>query len=123
MGTTYKAVEVTRPGVFNLVERPVQHPSAGQVRIRVEACGVCHSDAATVDGTFPGLVFPRVPGHEVVGRIDEVGPGVTAWTTGQRVSVGFFGGSDGTCKVCQRGDIVHCLHPVIPGITTDGGYA
>jgi alcohol dehydrogenase, propanol-preferring len=123
MADTYQAVEITSPGVFNLVSRPLRNPSAGQVRIRVEACGVCHSDAATVEGTFPGLQFPRVPGHEVVGRIDRIGSDVTDWKVGQRVSVGFFGGEDRTCKVCRRGDIVHCLHPTIPGITIDGGYA
>ena len=123
MPGTYKAVEVTSPGVFNQVERPITEPAAGQVRLRVEACGVCHSDAATVLNQFKGLVYPRVPGHEVIGRIEAVGPGITSWEAGQRVGVGFFGGQDGTCEPCLRGDFAHCLHPVIPGITTDGGYA
>jgi alcohol dehydrogenase, propanol-preferring len=123
MSNTYKAVEVTSPGVFNLVERPIPTPGAGQVRIRVEACGVCHSDAATVAGGFPGVTYPRVPGHEVIGRIDEIGPGVHRWKVGQRVGVGFFGGEDGECEPCLRGDFVNCQHPVTPGITTDGGYA
>ncbi len=123
MTDTYKAVEVTSPGVFNLVERPLTLPGDRQVRIRVEACGVCHSDAATVQGQFPGLTLPRVPGHEVIGRIDAVGSSATAWKVGQRVGVGFFGGEDGECEPCRRGDFVNCLHPVTPGITTDGGYA
>jgi D-arabinose 1-dehydrogenase-like Zn-dependent alcohol dehydrogenase len=123
MANVYKAVEVTTPGVFNLVQRAVVPPAAGQVRIRVEACGVCHSDAATVLGQFPGLTYPRVPGHEIVGVIEEVGDGVKPWVTGQRVGLGFFGGQDGECEPCLRGDFVNCLHPVIPGITTDGCYA
>ncbi|RXH57110.1 alcohol dehydrogenase [Granulicella sibirica] len=123
MSATYKAVEVTSPGQFTAVERPLIDPGPGQVRIRVEACGVCHSDAATVLGQFPGLTYPRVPGHEIVGRIDAIGPNVTRFQIGQRVGVGFFGGEDGTCEPCRRGDPTQCLHPIIPGITTDGGYA
>jgi propanol-preferring alcohol dehydrogenase len=123
MSRTYKAVEVTAPGTLRVVERPVREPGPGQVRIRVEACGVCHSDAATVTGMYPGLSLPRVPGHEVVGRIDAVGEHVSRWTVGQRVGLGFFGGEDGTCEPCRRGDIVHCLRPVVPGVTVDGGYA
>src|SRR5258707_7355115 len=87
---TYKAVEVSAPGVLRLVERPVSEPGAGQVRIRVEACGVCHTDAATVTGTYPGLNLPRVPGHEVVGRIEALGSGVSRWKIGQRVGIGFL---------------------------------
>jgi propanol-preferring alcohol dehydrogenase len=120
---TYQAVEVSAPGILRVVERPVREPGAGQVRIRVEACGVCHSDAATVTGTFPGLNLPRVPGHEVVGRIDALGSGVSGWKVGQRVGVGFFGGEDGVCEPCRRGDIVNCQNPVMPGVTVDGGYA
>lgn len=123
MGSTYKAVEVSAPGTFRIVERQVPKPDVGQVRIRVEACGVCHSDAATVLGAFPGLQLPRVPGHEVVGRIDELGPNVSQWKLGQRVGVGFFGGEDGVCEPCRRGDMVNCQNPVIPGVTVDGGYA
>src|SRR5271170_5470024 len=123
MGATYKAVEVSAPGIFRLVERTIISPGAGQVRIRVEACGVCHSDAATVEAQFPNLSYPRVPGHEVIGRIEEVGPGVTTWKTGQRVGVGFFGGEDGTCEACRRGETVYCQNPIITGVTTDGGYA
>jgi D-arabinose 1-dehydrogenase-like Zn-dependent alcohol dehydrogenase len=123
MKDTYKAVEVSAPGVLRVVERPISEPGAGQVRIRVEACGVCHSDAGTVTGTFAGLSLPRVPGHEVVGRIEAMGNGVSKWKIGQRVGVGFFGGEDGLCEPCRRGDIVNCQNPVYPGITVDGGYA
>ena len=123
MKSTYKAVEVSAPGVLRVVERPISEPGAGQVRIRVEACGICHTDAATVTGIYPGLTLPRVPGHEVVGRIEALGSGVSRWKIGQRVGVGFFGGEDGVCEPCRRGDIVNCQNPVIPGVTVDGGYA
>jgi D-arabinose 1-dehydrogenase-like Zn-dependent alcohol dehydrogenase len=123
MKETYKAVEVSAPGVLRMVERPVSEPGAGQVRIRVEACGICHTDAATVTGAYPGLSLPRVPGHEVVGRIEALGSGVSGWKIGQRVGVGFFGGEDGKCEPCRRGDMVNCQSPVIPGVTVDGGYA
>src|SRR5580692_3953848 len=123
MATTYKAIEVSAPRTFRMVERSVSSPGAGQVRIRVEACGVCHSDSATVEGQWPGLSFPRVPGHEVIGRIEEIGPAVTTWKVGQRVGVGFFGGEDGTCKTCRRGDSAYCQNPIITGVTSDGGYA
>jgi propanol-preferring alcohol dehydrogenase len=120
---SYTAVEVSASGKLQVVERPLSEPAAGQVRIRVEACGVCHTDAATVTGSYPGLRLPRVPGHEVVGRIDVLGSGVSRWAVGQRVGVGFFGGEDGVCEPCRRGDIVNCQNPVIPGVTMDGGYA
>jgi len=123
MKGTYKAVEVSEPGVLRVVERPVSEPGAGQVRIRVEACGICHTDAATVTGIYPGLKLPRVPGHEVVGRIEALGSGAARWKIGQRVGIGFFGGEDGVCEPCRRGDIVNCQNPVIPGVTADGGYA
>jgi D-arabinose 1-dehydrogenase-like Zn-dependent alcohol dehydrogenase len=123
MQETYKAVEVSEPGVLRVVERPMSEPGPGQVRIRVEACGICHTDAATVTGTYPGLKLPRVPGHEVVGRIDALGSGVSRWKTGQRVGIGFFGGEDGTCEPCRRGDIVNCQNAITPGVTVDGGYA
>jgi alcohol dehydrogenase, propanol-preferring len=123
MPDTYKAVAITAPGVFSHVTRQVVAPGAGQVRIRVEVCGVCHSDAATVEGPFPGLTYPRVPGHEVVGRIEAVGPAVTRWSVGQRVGVGFLGGEDGTCEACRRGDTAYCQHAIMTGLTTDGGYA
>ena len=86
----YTAVEVSEPGKLQVVQRSLREPAAGQVRIRVEACGVCHTDAATITGTYPGLTLPRVPGHEVVGRIDALGTGVSRWTVGQRVGIGFF---------------------------------
>jgi alcohol dehydrogenase, propanol-preferring len=123
MKGTYKAVEVSAPGTLRVVERSVSEPGTDQVRLRVEACGICHTDAATVTASYPGLALPRVPGHEVVGRIEAVGSGVAKWKIGQRVGVGFFGGEDGVCEPCRRGDIVNCQNPVIPGITADGGYA
>jgi D-arabinose 1-dehydrogenase-like Zn-dependent alcohol dehydrogenase len=123
MKDTYKAVEVFAPGMLRVVERPVPTPGAGQVRIRVEACGICHTDTSTITGTFPGLKLPRVPGHEVAGRVEAIGDGVSRWKIGQRVGVGFFGGEDGVCEPCRRGDIVNCQNPVIPGVTVDGGYA
>src|SRR5580700_8756146 len=123
MGKTFRAVEITKPGIFHLVEKSVAAPGEGQVRIRVEVCGVCHSDAGTVEGQLPGVVYPRVPGHEVIGRIEEVGPGVTAWQVGHRVGVGFFGGEDGTCEACRRGETAYCQNAIMTGITTDGGYA
>src|SRR5712672_4806376 len=123
MRSTYKAVEVSAPGVFRVVERQVSEPAAGQVRIRVEACGICHTDAATVMGIYPGLTLPRVPGHEVVGRIEALGTGVSRWKIGQRVGVGLIAGEDGVCEPCRRGDIVNCQNPVTSGVTVDGGYA
>jgi len=123
MADTYKAVEVSAPGTLRAVRRSISEPGAGQVRMRVEACGICHTDAATVTGIYPGLNLPRIPGHEVVGRIEALGSGVSRWKIGQRVGVGFFGGEDGVCEPCRRGDIVNCQNPVIPGVTVDGGYA
>jgi D-arabinose 1-dehydrogenase-like Zn-dependent alcohol dehydrogenase len=123
MKDTYKAVEVYEPGKLRVVERQVSEPGAGQVRIRVEACGICHTDAATVMGTYPGLSLPRVPGHEVVGRIEALGAGVSRWKIGQRVGVGLIAGEDGVCEPCRRGDIVNCHNPVTSGVTVDGGYA
>jgi D-arabinose 1-dehydrogenase-like Zn-dependent alcohol dehydrogenase len=123
MAETYQAVEVSAPGTLRVVERSISEPGAGQVRIRVEACGICHTDVTTVTGAYPGLTLPRVPGHEAVGRIEALGRGVSRWKIGQRVGVGFFGGEDGVCEPCRRGDIVNCQNPVLPGITTDGGYA
>src|SRR5579872_3826867 len=123
MVRTYKAVEVSAPGVLRVVERPTTEPGPGQVRIRVEACGICHTDAATVMGAYPGLTLPRVPGHEVVGRIEALGSGVSRWKVGQRVGVGLIAGEDGVCESCRRGDTVNCQNPVTSGVTTDGGYA
>jgi alcohol dehydrogenase, propanol-preferring len=123
MKSTYKAVEVSAPGMLRVVERQVSEPGPGQVRIRVEACGICHTDAATVMGVYPGLTLPRVPGHEVVGRIEALGAGVSRWRIGQRVGVGLIGGEDGVCEPCRRGDSVNCQNPVVLGVTVDGGYA
>ncbi len=122
MGSTYKAVEVSAPNVFRVVERTITEPAAGQVRIRVEACGVCHSDAGTVEGLFP-IEWPRVPGHEAVGRIDALGSGVQGWAVGQRVGVGFLGGACGYCEFCRSGDLVNCRNQEYTGIHHDGGYA
>lgn len=119
-----KAVQVSRPGgELELVEREIPKPGAGQVRIRVQACGVCHSDTFTKDGTFPGITYPRVPGHEIVGVIDDVGPGVVAWRKFERVGVGWHGGHDGTCLACRRGDFANCASNLVCGISYDGGYA
>jgi D-arabinose 1-dehydrogenase-like Zn-dependent alcohol dehydrogenase len=120
-----RSVQVARPkGPFELVEREIPAPRAGTVRIKVQACGICHSDSFTKEGAFPGLQFPRVPGHEIAGIIDAVGTGVPGWTAGQRVGVGWHGGHCGYCDSCRRGDFVTCrIAPQIPGITYDGGYA
>ena len=123
MAKTYRAVEVSAPGSLRVVERTIPEPGPRQVRIRVEACGICHTDATTVTGTYPGLSLPRVPGHEVVGRIEALGSGVSRWKIGQRVGVGLVAGEDGVCEPCRRGDIVNCQNPVVSGVTTDGGYA
>jgi alcohol dehydrogenase, propanol-preferring len=121
--STYTAVEVSAPNQLRVVERRVAEPGAGQVRIRVEACGICHTDMTTVTGTYPGLTLPRVPGHEVVGRIEALGSGVSKWKLGQRVGVGLIAGEDGVCESCRRGDTVNCQNPVTSGVTVDGGYA
>jgi propanol-preferring alcohol dehydrogenase len=123
MAKTYKAVEVAAPGQLRLVEKPVPQPGEGQVLIRVEACGICHTDAAVVTGAYPGLKLPRVPGHEVVGRIEALGSGVSKWKIGQRVGVGLIAGEDGSCEPCRRGDPVNCENPVTQGVSVDGGYA
>jgi len=118
-----KAAQISKPGGdFEIVEREVPHPDVGQVRIKEEACGVCHSDVFTKEGAWPGIQYPRVPGHEVAGIIDEVGAGVTAWKKGQRVGVGWHGGQDNTCPSCRRGDFRNCRNLKIPGISYDGGY-
>ncbi|MGH8656606.1 MAG: alcohol dehydrogenase [Gammaproteobacteria bacterium] len=120
-----RVVQVPRPnGPFEIVEREIPQPGAGQVGIKVEACGVCHSDAMTKEGTWPGIQYPRVPGHEIAGIIDAVGTGVAGWTQGQRVGVGWHGGHCGYCDSCRRGDFVTCqIAPQVPGIAYDGGYA
>jgi D-arabinose 1-dehydrogenase-like Zn-dependent alcohol dehydrogenase len=120
---TMKVAQVSSPGSdFEIVEREIPTPAFGHVRIKVQACGVCHSDLLTKDGSWPGIQYPRVPGHEVAGLIDEVGPGVSVWKKGQRVGVGWHGGQDGTCRECRRGDFRNCRNLKIPGISYDGGY-
>lgn len=119
-----KAVEVRQPGgPLQLVERDVPTPGAGQVLIKVQACGICHSDVFTKEGLWPGLQFPRVPGHEIAGFIEAIGSGVNEWEPGQRVGVGWHGGHCGRCEPCRRGDFVLCQHALTPGISYDGGYA
>jgi D-arabinose 1-dehydrogenase-like Zn-dependent alcohol dehydrogenase len=121
--TTMKVAQITKPGAgFQIVERDIPEPQAGQVRIKVQACGVCHSDVFTVEGSWPGIQYPRVPGHEVVGIIDEVGVGVSEWKKGQRVGVGWHGGQDNTCLECRRGDFRNCRNLKVTGISYDGGY-
>jgi D-arabinose 1-dehydrogenase-like Zn-dependent alcohol dehydrogenase len=120
---TYRAVQVSEPGKLELVEREVKAPPPGKVRIRIEACGVCHTDASTVEGLSPGTTYPRVPGYEVVGRIDALGEGVPSWELGQRVGVGFLGGYCRRCPPCRRGDFVNCQNQAVSGLTSDGGYA
>jgi D-arabinose 1-dehydrogenase-like Zn-dependent alcohol dehydrogenase len=118
-----KAAQISKPGAdFEIVEREVPQPTAGQVRIKVQACGVCHSDVFTKEGWWPGIQYPRVPGHEVAGVVDEIGAGVTEWKKGQRVGVGWHGGQDNTCRACRRGDFRNCRNLKIPGISYDGGY-
>jgi D-arabinose 1-dehydrogenase-like Zn-dependent alcohol dehydrogenase len=118
-----RVVQVTQPnGPFELVEREIPEPTAGQVRIKVEACGICHSDSLVKEGAFPGIQYPRVPGHEVAGFIDAVGGGVVGWTEGQRVGVGWHGGYCGHCDPCRRGAFFACQWGQVTGITYDGGY-
>ncbi len=118
-----KAAQVPKPGAdFQIVERELPKPQRRQVRIKVEACGICGSDEFTKEGTWPGIEYPRVPGHEVVGVIDELGPDVSEWKKGQRVGIGWHGGHDGTCRACRRGDFRNCLNRKVPGISYDGGY-
>ncbi|HEY2539560.1 MAG TPA: alcohol dehydrogenase [Stellaceae bacterium] len=122
---TMRAVEVRQPGgPLELVEREIPEPGPGKVRIKVQACGVCHSDSFTKDGVWPGIEYPRVPGHEVIGLVDAVGAGVAGWNAGQRVGVGWHGGNCGYCGNCRRGDAFACeTETLVTGITSDGGYA
>ena len=120
---TMKAAQISKPGAdFELVERQIPEPDGGQVRIKVKASGICHSDVLVKDGVLPGIQYPRVPGHEVAGVVDEVGAGVTPWKKGQRVGVGWHGGHDGTCRECRRGDFRNCRNGKISGVSYDGGY-
>jgi D-arabinose 1-dehydrogenase-like Zn-dependent alcohol dehydrogenase len=120
-----RAVQVPRAkGAFEIVEREIPEPTPGSVRIKVQACGVCHSDSITKEGLFPGIEYPRVPGHEVVGVVDAVGPGVARWKPGQRVGVGWHGGHCGSCDSCGRGDFFACqTSTLVSGVSFDGGYA
>ncbi|HEY4089662.1 MAG TPA: alcohol dehydrogenase [Bryobacteraceae bacterium] len=118
-----KAVQVPAAGgELEVVEREIPAPGPGQVRIRVQACGVCHSDSMTKDGLFPGISYPRVPGHEIAGTIDQLGSGVKGWNKGDRVGVGWHGGQDNTCLACRRGDFINCVSGLVCGISYDGGY-
>jgi D-arabinose 1-dehydrogenase-like Zn-dependent alcohol dehydrogenase len=123
--STMRVVQVPRPnGPFELVERDIPEPGITSVRIKISACGICHSDSFTKEGTFPGIQYPRVPGHEIAGIVDAVGTGVVGWSAGQRVGVGWHGGHCGYCDSCRRGDFVTCkIAAQVPGITYDGGYA
>src|SRR5579864_8583565 len=120
-----KAVQVPRAGGdFELVDRPIPEPGRGQVRIKVEACGICHSDAIVKEGHWPfPLQYPRVPGHEIAGRIDAIGPDVTLWKKGDRVGVGWHGGHCFKCDPCRRGDFINCRNEIVTGLNVDGGYA
>jgi alcohol dehydrogenase, propanol-preferring len=119
-----KAVHVSKPnGPFEVVSREVRDPGPGEIRIKVEACGICHSDALTRSGAFPGLTLPRIPGHEIAGRVDAVGANVTAWRAGDRVGVGWHGGHCFNCKACRKGDFLNCEKAQVTGISFDGGYA
>jgi len=119
-----RVIQIAEPNApFELVERPTPEPGPRQVRIKVEACGICFSDSYVVAGTLPGVRFPAVPGHEIAGRIDAVGQGVTTWRVGQRVGVGWFGGNCGTCPRCRSGDFITCRYLKVPGVHYDGGYA
>jgi D-arabinose 1-dehydrogenase-like Zn-dependent alcohol dehydrogenase len=120
---TMKVAQITKPGgEFEVVEREIPKPGAGEVLIKVQACGVCHSDVFVKEGLWPGIQYPRVPGHEVAGFIDELGAGVTGWKKGQRVGVGWHGGQDNTCLECRRGHFLYCRNPKVAGISYDGGY-
>jgi D-arabinose 1-dehydrogenase-like Zn-dependent alcohol dehydrogenase len=121
---TMRAVQVSSPGGdFELVEREVPEPGRGEVLVRVQACGLCHSDALAKEGHFPGVPYPIVPGHEIAGVIASVGEDVHGWEAGRRVGVGWFGGNCGYCEPCRRGDLIGCENMGIPGVTFDGGYA
>jgi D-arabinose 1-dehydrogenase-like Zn-dependent alcohol dehydrogenase len=119
-----RSVHVTKAnGPFELVEKDIPEPAATQVRIKVQACGICHSDSLTKEGLFPGIQYPRVPGHEIAGVIDKVGKDITQWKPQQRVAVGWHGGHCGHCESCRRGDFITCKYAQVPGISYDGGYA
>jgi D-arabinose 1-dehydrogenase-like Zn-dependent alcohol dehydrogenase len=120
----FRAMQVPAAGAaFQMIEKAVPRPGRNEVLIRVEACGVCHSDSIAKDGLFPGIRYPITPGHEVVGVIDEVGEDVIGWNVGTRVGVGWFGGNCGHCEPCRRGDLISCQNLRVPGVNFDGGYA
>jgi len=124
MTAKMKAAQISKPGEnFELVDRAIPEPGVGQVRVKVEACGICHSDALVKEGLWPGLQYPRIPGHEIAGRIDALGSNVTTWKKGDRVGVGWHGGHDFTCDHCRRGDFSMCANRKVTGIDYDGGYA
>jgi D-arabinose 1-dehydrogenase-like Zn-dependent alcohol dehydrogenase len=124
MSTKMKAAQISKAGGdWELVERDIPDPGPDQVRVKVEACGICHSDALVKEGLWPGLQYPRVPGHEIAGRVDAVGANVASWAVGQRVGVGWHGGHDFTCAQCRRGDFAMCVNRKVTGIDFDGGYA
>src|SRR5688572_30946751 len=119
-----KAAQISKPGGdWELVERELPEPRTGEVRVKVEACGVCHSDTLVKEGHWPGLQYPRVPGHEVAGRIDALGDNVNAWQKDQRVGVGWHGGHCYVCEQCRRGDFAMCINRKVTGIDFDGGYS
>jgi D-arabinose 1-dehydrogenase-like Zn-dependent alcohol dehydrogenase len=119
-----RVVQVSEAGgPLELREREIPEPGPGEVRVRVEACGVCHSDSYPKEGHFPGITYPVVPGHEVAGVVDAIGEGVHGWREGDRVGVGWFGGNCGYCEPCRRGYLIDCQNKSIPGVTADGGYA
>src|SRR5262249_10784750 len=124
MKSKMTVAQISKPGGdFELVERDIPEPGPGQVRIKVEACGICHSDELVKEGFWPGLQYPRVPGHEIAGRVDAAGEGVATWKKGERVGVGWHGGHDFVCEACRRGDFTMCVHRKVTGIDYDGGYA
>jgi D-arabinose 1-dehydrogenase-like Zn-dependent alcohol dehydrogenase len=121
---TMRVAQVSRPnGPFEIVDRPIPQPGPGSLRIKVHACGICHSDSLVKEGAYPGIQYPRVPGHEVAGVVDAVGPGVAGWAVGQRVGVGWHGGYCGHCDYCRRGEFFACVTGQVTGISFDGGYA
>src|SRR5437868_5923933 len=119
-----KVARVPKPGAdFELVEHEIPEPGTGQVRIKVKACGICHSDSLTKEGQWPGIVYPRSPGHEIAGVIDAVGEGADPWMVGDRVGIGWHGGHCGKCESCRRADFITCVKLQVPGISYDGGYS
>ena len=124
MNRKMKAAQISKPaGDWELVERDIPEPGVGQVRVKVEACGICHSDVLVKDGLWPGIQYPRVPGHEIAGRVDAIGDHVVEWKKGQRVGVGWHGGHCFVCAQCKRGDFAMCVNRKVTGIDFDGGYA